>query len=267
VAAGGRSGGVWTALRMAALLEARRSALRAFLAAADAVVAPVPWAADVLVRNGVPAARISVLSQGVRDHALAVADDRAAAEPARASGSGMRVAFLGRLEPLKGAHLLLAALARMPGAGVTLDVFGLPTGPTDYMERLNASAAADPRVRMAPPVGADSVFALLRDHDLVAVPSQGAETGPLVVLEAQAAGVPVLGSAVGGIGDRVRHGRDGCLVADFQNPAAWARALAQLAADPALLARLRAGQRPPPTMTEAAARMVELYRTALERRN
>ncbi|MEX0890902.1 MAG: glycosyltransferase [Gemmatimonadota bacterium] len=265
----GRSGGGWTALRMPALLEARRRALRAFLAAADAVVAPVPWAVDVLVRNGVPAARISVISQGVRDHALAVADDRAAAGPARAPdhAAELRMAFLGRLDPLKGAHVLVEALARVPRAGVTLDVFGLPTGATDYVERLNAAAAADPRVRMAPPVGADGVLSLLGDYDLIVVPSQGAETGPLVVLEAQAAGVPVLGSAVGGIADRVEDGRDGRLVADFQTPAAWARAIAHLAADPARLAQLRAGQRPPPTMTDAAARMAELYRTVLARRN
>ena len=85
------------------------------------------------------------------------------------------------------------------------------------------------------------------------------ETGPLVVLEAFAAGVPVLGSDLGGIAELVRAGTDGVLAAPG-SLAAWRDALARLAGDPAEVARLRAGVRPPRTMAAAAAEMEALYR-------
>ena len=65
-------------------------------------------------------------------------------------------------------------------------------------------------------------------YDVVAVPSQGLETGPLVVLEAFAAGVPVLGSAIGGIADKVNDGVDGFLVRPFDSETEWASALEAL---------------------------------------
>ena len=54
--------------------------------------------------------------------------------------------------------------------------------------------------------------AFLSRIDVLAVPSQWLETGPLVVLEAFAAGTPVIGSDLGGIRELVSDGRDGLLV-------------------------------------------------------
>jgi len=53
--------------------------------------------------------------------------------------------------------------------------------------------------------------AFLPDLDVLAVPSL-TEGGPLVILEAMAAGVPVVASAVGGIPEQVRHNEEGLLV-------------------------------------------------------
>jgi glycosyltransferase involved in cell wall biosynthesis len=76
--------------------------------------------------------------------------------------------------------------------------------------------------------------------DILAVPSTWYETGPFVVLEAHAAGIPVVGSDLGGIAERVTHGQDGLLF-----PTGDAKALAdillQLWRDPARLNALRPG--------------------------
>ena len=69
------------------------------------------------------------------------------------------------------------------------------------------------------------------------------EGAPLVVLEAMAAGVPVVASAVGGIPDQVRHGREGLLVPPG-DPAALGDALLGLLRDPPRARRLgEAGRR------------------------
>jgi len=85
-----------------------------------------------------------------------------------------------------------------------------------------------------------------------------------VVLEAFAAGVPVLGSRLGGIAELVREDVDGILV-EPASVAAWTAALRTLATEPDRLARLRTGIRPPRTMTTVAAEMAALYRRLLEK--
>jgi glycosyltransferase involved in cell wall biosynthesis len=84
------------------------------------------------------------------------------------------------------------------------------------------------------------------------------ETGPLVVLEAFAAGVPVIGSRLGGIAELVDHGIDGLLV-ETESVPAWTDVLAQLLQDADLLPRLRAGIRPPRRMSTVADEMLALY--------
>jgi glycosyltransferase involved in cell wall biosynthesis len=78
---------------------------------------------------------------------------------------------------------------------------------------------------------------LLRASDVFVLPSY-AEALPLGVLEAMAAGTPVLASAVGGIPDVIEHGRSGLLV-EPGTPQALAQAIARLLTDDALRARLR----------------------------
>ncbi len=68
---------------------------------------------------------------------------------------------------------------------------------------------------------------MFQSFDILAVPSLWLETGPLVVLEAFAAGLPVLGSNAGGIAELVTEGVCGRLV-EVGSVAAWARALREL---------------------------------------
>jgi hypothetical protein len=56
----------------------------------------------------------------------------------------------------------------------------------------------------------------------------------------------------------VRDGAEGLLL-PVDDPAAWARALADLARSPEALDRLRAGVRPPRTMDDVARDMATLY--------
>ena len=101
--------------------------------------------------------------------------------------------------------------------------------------------------------------------DVLVVPSL-TEGSPLIVLEAMAAGVPVVASAVGGIPDQVRHGEEGVLVPPG-DPDALAGALGALLEDPAHAHRLgEAGRRRTENefSHEALVRRIEaVYRVAL----
>jgi len=241
------------AARIPLLVAAGGGGFASFMHKIDRVVAVCDWVRDVLIRNGVPAASITVSRQGVPR-------GRASAQPCGQSRDGgpLRIAYLGRIDPAKGLDLLVRALALIPEARVRVDLYAVRQGESAYADRLTEQVRADDRLRLQAPVPPDTVVQVMARYDLIAVPSRWLETGPLVVHEAFAAGVPVLGARLGGIAELVRDGVDGMLVAP-DDPAAWAGAIERLAGEPALLAAMRANSPVPRTMDDAADDMAGLY--------
>jgi glycosyltransferase involved in cell wall biosynthesis len=148
-----------------------------------------------------------------------------------------------------------------PDASVSLDIFGVvqSNANADLLDGLRRQAGDDNRIRFLPSLDYDTVIDRMAEFDGVVVPSQGMETGPLVVLEAFAAGVPVIGSALGGISDKIRDGVDGLLVHPYHSVDAWAAALARVGADREAVAELTRGVRAPRAMSDVALDMRALY--------
>ena len=142
------------------------------------------------------------------------------------------VLFLGRLVPIKGADVLLAAAARLPG--ISFVVAG------DGPERTRLQAIAPPNVRFAGVL--DRRAALAAAHLLcvpsVPLPDGRTEGSPVVCAEAFAAGRPVVATATGGLPQLV--GDAGQLVPP-NDPAALAAAIHSVLTDyEAYAARARA---------------------------
>jgi 1,4-alpha-glucan branching enzyme len=87
----------------------------------------------------------------------------------------------------------------------------------------------------------DDVAARLREADVFVLPSRS-EAFPNAVLEAMAAGLPIVASGVGGIRELVDHERTGLLVPP-DDRAGLAAAICRVIADPAWSARLGAAAR------------------------
>jgi glycosyltransferase involved in cell wall biosynthesis len=252
----GLSGGPWTALRTSSLVQERmRESMRLFRIA-DRYVALSPWVRTLLAANGVPAERIVDVRHGVDVEGGAAADPRV-----RNGHRALRIVHLGRLDPVKGTDILIRAVRAIVDADVSLDVFGVAQGGSGaaHGEGLRALAAGDDRIRFRPVIARDDLVAALGHYDLVAVPSQSLETGPLVVLEAFAAGVPVIGSALGGIADRVVDGVNGILVRSYASVSAWREAIEGCARDRERLDRLRRGIARPRTARDVAREMRAVY--------
>ncbi|MCA2213738.1 D-inositol-3-phosphate glycosyltransferase [Jidongwangia harbinensis] len=215
-------------------------------AEADRLVANTRFEAQDLVTSyDADPSRLTVVQPGVDLGRFrpGVADRRRLGLPER----GFVVAFVGRIQPLKGPDVLLTALAelrrRNPGMAVTAVICGGPSGsgldrPTSLIELADALGVTD-AVRFLPPQTGDDLAALYRAADLVAVPSHNESFG-LVALEAQACGTPVVAAAVGGLVTAVRDGISGVLV-DGHDPRDWARVLDRLLAAPGFRAELSAG--------------------------
>jgi glycosyltransferase involved in cell wall biosynthesis len=255
----GLNGGIWTALRMSELIGLRHEAAKRLFEQVDHVVAVSEWVRELLVRSGVPVEKLTLSRQGLPYIATQSGDGGPPAAPASAA-SRLRFAFLGRLDPVKGVEILIDALRGVPKLAVSLDIYAVVQGPSarDMEARLLRKAAGDPRVRFLPPMAASEVVERLRAYDALLVPSQWLETGPLVVYEAFAAGVPVIGSNLGGIAELVKDGENGILV-EPHSVSAWTGAITRLVENPDLPVRLKSGRRPVRTMEHAAADMQTVY--------
>jgi glycosyltransferase involved in cell wall biosynthesis len=251
----GVSRSVVTAVRARELTSSRHSAFRQLLAECDAVVAVCEWVRSLLLRAGAPSDRLVLSRQGTPTRSR---PQRALRPP----GADLHLAYVGRLHPTKGVHVVLRALAANRDLRLTLDVFGVTQDVEgeQYRKHLVSLSDGDSRVRFRAPLAFDDVVETVASYDATIVPSQWLETGPLTVLESFAAGTPVIGSNLGGIAELVTHDRDGCLVA-HSDPDAWALALRRLAADRLLLDRLRAGIRPPRSTQDVARDMLGVYGT------
>jgi glycosyltransferase involved in cell wall biosynthesis len=259
----GLHGKAWTALRMSELTALRHNMFRSLMTEVDHVVAVCSWVRDVLLLNEVPPSKITLCRHGIR---LPVNDAAGpAVAPPADSKDQLRIAFLGRYDQTKGIHILIRALRMDQSLKACLDIYGVVQSAANerYRQKMFALAANDPRISFRDPIPSHEVVALLRGYDVLAVPSQWLETGPLVALEAFAAGIPVIGWNIGGLAEIVKHEIDGLLI-NPKSPDAWTDTLRHLTKDRALLAKLKAGVRPPRTSVQVAREMSGLYRSLLK---
>jgi glycosyltransferase involved in cell wall biosynthesis len=173
-----------------------------------------------------------------------------------------RVGFVGRLEPVKGIGLLIDAFGRLT-THASLVVAG---------EGSQRRLVAGERVHALPPVGYEHLPAFLKSLDVLVLPSVTIlplhrEQFGRVLVEAMAAGVPVVGSTSGAIPEVIG---DAGLVVPERDPAALASAIDMLLSDAALRqALVDRGRRRARTHFDwsvVAARTLDLFHAAVAHR-
>jgi glycosyltransferase involved in cell wall biosynthesis len=146
---------------------------------------------------------------------------------------GVRLVAVTRLAPKKSPVDLVYALRdtvrRLNGADVTMTIAG--DGPQrQTLERVAAELGVADRLRLLGRCSRDQVRALLNGASLLAHPVR-LEAFGLAILEARAAGLPVVAMAAGGVPDLVTHRHNGLLA---RSPREFHAAVAELAADEGL---------------------------------
>jgi glycosyltransferase involved in cell wall biosynthesis len=248
---------------MRELVALRHASLRAFLKEIDHIVAVCNWSKRVLIANDIPDRKISVSR-----HALTQpwTESEPSAQHETTPSAPLRLAYIGRLDPIKGVDTVIRAVRSLIDVDIELHIHGVVQNESGraYHEDLRSMSMGDPRIVWERTMQSNEVVSVLRRYDVLVVPSRALETGPLVVLEAFAAGIPVIGSNLGGIAELVEHDVNGLLVPP-SSVKAWGDELRRLVTDPELLARLTAGVRPPRRMEDVATEMVNIYQTLILR--
>ncbi len=187
----------------------------AMLAAVDRFVAPSRFAADRVVRLGLPRERVESLAHYLPEESFA-ADTRAA------RGSYALVAS--RLSPEKGIDTAIRAAA---AAGIPLRIAGEGSAAADLRAQAERSGAD---VRFEGRAGRRELAALLAGAAAVLMPSRYHEFFGYSALEAMAQGVPVVATAMGGLPELLGAGR--CVPGGDED--AFSARLGALWADPEL---------------------------------
>ncbi|HSL93592.1 MAG TPA: glycosyltransferase [Bacillota bacterium] len=202
-----------------------RGATRQFIA----VSSPI---ATELRGQGVAARQIVIIPNGI--------DEWPAVGQALVAREGTLVCSIGRFTHIKGFDVLLQAMALLSSRGLRFRLVLIGDGPdaTALRELAERLAIAD-RVDFMGYV--HNARGMLADADLLVLASRS-EGQPIVLLEAMAAGVPVVSTAVGGVPEIVKDGDTGLLV-PAEDPEALADAMQRVIQDPELAQRLRSNGR------------------------
>ncbi|CAN5573417.1 glycosyltransferase family 4 protein [soil metagenome] len=198
----------------------------------------IPNAVDVVCSTGV-----STVSDGTRH-----------GRDARVT----RVGFIGRLDPVKRLPDLITALSQLP-AGITLDVWGEGSARKQIEATIAKFNLAD-RVTLHGAIASPATA--LQQIDCLVLPS-AAEGFGLVLIEAMAAGVPVVATDVAGIRDVVRSDHNGLLVPVGQS-AILATAIQRVLTDADLRLRLISNGRREVEARFTWDRVLPMYRSFLE---
>ncbi len=137
------------------------------------------------------------------------------------TGAGADFVYIGRLSPEKGLDRLLPMWGQVPAR---LRVIG------DGPERSALEAAAPDNVSFLGAVPYEQVAGLLREARALVLPTACYEGAPRTVVEAYAAGVPVVASRIGAVPSVVDEGETG-LLADVGDTQQWVQALTRLLDD------------------------------------
>ncbi len=190
--------------------------------AADKIVVPSASVAGVARRwSHIEPHRIAVIQNAIDVTSF----ERLGLTPFRAPVT--RVGFIGRLDPIKRVPDLVEAVGRLENA--ELHLFGQGEDRGRIEESIRRHRVAD---RSTLHGAIATPHEALRQIDVLVLPSD-AEGFGLVLIEAMAAGIPVIATDVPGIRDVVRHEQTGLLVPP-RSPGLLAAAIERVREDAAL---------------------------------
>jgi glycosyltransferase involved in cell wall biosynthesis len=239
---------------MLEVLEERRIYLRETFQRVDLAVSESRFLRSLLLSQGFKALRFLQIRQGIK---MPVNDYSKNKKPF----SPLRLGYIGQIAPHKGIDVLLRALKRYSKLhpGSVLKIYGDLSRVPNYVQRLKRLVEERKTVEFCGSFANERVYEILRDIDVLVVPSLWYENSPNVILEAFASGTPVIASNLGGMTELVENGVNGLLFRRGDDKDLY-RQLRKLIDEPELLDSLSRGLRSVKTEDQEMEEIVELSR-------
>jgi glycosyltransferase involved in cell wall biosynthesis/GT2 family glycosyltransferase/2-polyprenyl-3-methyl-5-hydroxy-6-metoxy-1,4-benzoquinol methylase len=216
-------------------------------------------ARDIFVENGFGGKKIYVLHQYPETLDWIWQQTGRFRRSKKSISKPLQVGFLGYVLPQKGVHIMVQALQQFQKEQIVGHIFG--DGPNNYRTMLRNIDQKN-LISFHGGYKPDDLPDLLAMLDLVVVPSVWEETQGVVVLEALAAKLPVIGSRIGGIPDFLEDGFNGYLVQpnDMNH---LRNALSRIVNEPELLLKLQDNIQPPKSSSDYIEELIMHYTEAI----
>lgn len=195
------------------------------------------------VRNGVPLECIAVVPEGVEPSSSTGMPQAPGPAETGVNSQSRKLGFAGRIVPEKGLSILFAAIVHLRRQGIETTCFvagRFDPAAVPYHAKLLTEAEGLGISNNIQFLGfVNPLEPMLREMDLVVIPSTCQDAQPLVLMQSMCEGIPVVASRVGGIPE-ILTGDLAWLLADPEDPLQLADRIAQvLALAPEALTTLR----------------------------
>lgn len=199
----------------------------------DAIIVVGDWMIAPLVAMGYDAARISVVPMGTPVEA--VGSQMQTTPPEQPAGRRVRFIAVGHMIPYKGFDRTIAAFARLCETRDDVELVLVGDGTErGALEKAAHASGAGEFIRFMGSLSSDRTLAEIGRADVLVHHALDHPGGPeafgVVITEAMALGLPVVGTRCGGLPDQIVAGETGYLV-EQNDVAAMADAMGRLAAD------------------------------------
>lgn len=190
-------------------LSSRITSVKELMHMADSIVVVCNWLKEVLTNNNVDNNKIKLIKHGLSSDII-----NKGKLGKKVISTPRVIAYIGRIIRIKGIDILIKAFKQLSDLNdVELHIYGMPKSneEIEYFNYLKELSLSDKRIKYFGEFGEKQRDEIMKSIDILAVPSICMETGPLVVLEAFAYGIPVVGSNIGGISELIDEGNNGIL--------------------------------------------------------
>lgn len=230
-AIGSMKGKFFSLLSYHDLIREKKETVMRVLQQVDAFIVLADWYYKVLELNGLINPKISIIRQGLlapmqTKGAFQTKESFQTREALQTNGSVQtdgsflkddpdnpnvfRLIFIGRVSREKGLLILLKALQDLDEDKIFLNIYG-HLDDLKYMEECKPYMEGRKNIKWNGLIENKDITEAISRHDALVLPSIVAEMAPLVIQEAFAANVPVIGTAIGGIADEIKNGENGYL--------------------------------------------------------
>ncbi len=260
VARAGLKGAGGTAPLLAPIMKRRNHMSVSVLEAAGKVIAPTNFVRDLyenLISHNLP---IEVLAHGIM---LPPSIEQPRRERRREKGDGrLHVGYIGSIALQKGVHVLINAVNSLPEKDIDLTIFGDTAVFPEYVLELEALIDR-PGIELRGAISRAALWQAIAEFDVVVLPTLWYETSVLVIDEVQAMGVPVIGSDIGVIGEKIRDGVNGRLFppGDIE---ALRSILSDIVVEPEIIETWRKNIMPVKSIDQHISALEEIYAAVLD---
>ncbi|WP_338793013.1 glycosyltransferase [Bernardetia sp. MNP-M8] len=226
------------------------------------IIAVCQWLYNAFLINNVSPNHLKICRQGVSTSYLESQIKTESVE-LQDDSHNIKIGFIGRLEPIKGLHILLDAYEKVvrENTDIKLELHIVAVKQElhlDYYKQLQEQIKSLPNIIYQESLPAEKVSLFMAKLDYLCIPSTWLETGPIVAYEAFANQIPIIGANIGGLAELVEDNKTGFLYAHNNNNG-LKNILLKVAHQTELVRKLKRNLQAPRTTKEVGREMVKIY--------